>query len=350
MPTPTFPPPRPFDPPPPGARRGTPWHLALLPAVIALLAGALAPAAGAATHAPAKHHTTCHPRKATKDHKAVHCPKKKKPAPRPTASSAFKVVFDDGANLFAVDGKGGGRRQLTTGGGQGANQYIEPSLSANGTRMVLQGPDSQLYTADGDGGHLHALTDGSMPTMLPQISADGSQLLWVTDFLMFAGPAITNRIAAFDGSGEQDHDLAHGIAGFAPGGRVLCDVTGTANQLFVGRPADLAADHCPTVVADASSDPNALFGERPHFSPDGKLVADDLSDDNSITSKGIFLYDVATGAQRAQLTTGDDTDPIFTPDGTRILFDRGNDIYSVPVAGGAATRFVANGQHPAVSR
>lgn len=322
---------------------------AALVCVPALASGAPAPA-HAAKHS--KKHKKKHTTKKCKTvrikgHKVRKCHKVTAHKKKPTSG---KVVFDSGANLFKVNGSGGGRTQLTTGGGSGSTQYIEPSLSADGRRMVLQGPDSQLYTADGNAKNLHALTDGSMPTMLPRISPDGTLISYVTDFLMYAGPEITNTIEGFDGSNSQSFSQTYGIAGFAPGNRVFCN-GGPGNVLTIAPVAQVGTgDQCPTVVANDSADPNALFGERPAFSPKGTLVVDSISEDGGQTSVGLFLFNASSGTLVKQLTNGNDTDAVFSPDGSTVLFDRGNDIYRVPAAGGAAKLFVANGQHPSWSR
>jgi Tol biopolymer transport system component len=267
-----------------------------------------------------------------------------------TAPATGKVVFDYAGNLYEVTGLGQGRTQLTQGGSPSPGvQYIEPSLSRDGTRLVFQGPDEQAYTADGNGQNMHALTNGSMPTMLPRISPDGSQVMWVTTFLMEYGAEIANTIESYDGSGAaQNYSQTIGMAGFAPGGEYVCN-NGAVNTITIATAAQIAANQCSQVVANDVADPNARFGVRPAFSPDGSLVVDSISEDGGNTTTGLYLYDVATGQLLRQLTTGNDDMPVFSPDGSEILFNRGSDIYEVPTAGGSATLFQADGSDPAWS-
>ena len=265
-----------------------------------------------------------------------------------TASSTGKVIFDAGGNLFEVDGLGQGRRQLTQAGG--AIQYTEPSLSADGSRMVFQGPGGQAYSADGGAGHQRVMSQGPTAAVLPQISADGSHVMWVTTSLLLFGQEITNTIEGSDGSNVHNYTQTYGIAGFAPDGQVFCN-GGAANVLTVAPDGQVGSgSQCQATVANDSADPKAVFGARPQFSPDGSLVADSISDDGGWSSTGIYIYDARTGQLAGRLTGGNDSDPVFSPDGSKILFDRGADIYEVPARGGAATLFVAGGQHPTWSR
>lgn len=266
--------------------------------------------------------------------------------PAAARSSSGKVVYQCGQNLCRVDGHGHHRHKLTSGGGQGAKQYTEPSLSRNGRRMVFQGPDSQAYTADGNARHQHKLTDGSLPTMLPEISPDGRKVLWTTS-KSYAGTFTVVR--NFDGSGEQQWQIPNGIAGFAPGGLLFCDVD--PNALRVDPlPATSATDPCPHIVAADAAD-GAYFDWRPQFSPNGKLIVDAVGHDGGINNDGIVVYDAATAKLAAQLTsTKGDSAPVFSPDGKSVLFDRGDDIYKVKATGGAAKRFVRGGSHPTWSR
>ena len=157
---------------------------------------------------------------------------------------------------------------------------------------------------------------------------------------------ITNTIESFDGSGtSQNYSQTIGMAGFAPGGDYVCN-NGAVNTITIATAAQITANQCTDVVANDGADPNARFGVRPAFSPDGSLVVDSISADGGQTTTGLYEYSVATGQLVRQLTTGNDDMPVFSPNGTKILFNRGSDIYEVPAAGGPATLFVAGGSNP----
>ena len=347
-------------------------HLALLAATGLALLGALtlliAGSAGAAVHKkkkhPARHCHVVHRR----HHRVRVCRKVKKkvtgkpqptttvtstaPPPAPSGLAATKVIFDSGGNLYQTNGLGQGRTALTSGGSASSDnpQYIEPSLSEDGSKLVFQGPYAQVFVANPNAiaSTMTQLTGPSddLPGMYPRISPDGTQATWTETFLLSVGGQLTNYVQNTDGSNLNWYYTTGGIDGFGPGGTLLCNNSDVFNKLIVGLPSQ-APDNCPTTVADQSSDINARFGTRPAFSPDGTLVADSYNDYPSDTMNGIYLYSTATGQLIRQLTNvpGDDY-PVFSPDGTEILFNRGSDIYEVPTAGGAATLFQANGNNP----
>ena len=58
------------------------------------------------------------------------------------------------------------------------------------------------------------------------------------------------------------------------------------------------------------------------------------------------MYDAATAAPVRTLTSGQDSQPSWSPDGRFMAFARGNDIYVVPAAGGTARRVLTGGQQP----
>ena len=93
------------------------------------------------------------------------------------------------------------------------------------------------------------------------------------------------------------------------------------------------------LARDATRD---LF--NPAFS--GSRVAVVQASSSALGRGLIVLYDTATAAPVRTLTNGGDAQPSWSPDGKRIAFDRGGDIYVVPASGGKPRRVLRHGEQP----
>jgi Tol biopolymer transport system component len=85
--------------------------------------------------------------------------------------------------------------------------------------------------------------------------------------------------------------------------------------------------------------PDAFLGDayavEPDYSPDGAWIA---YSEYGGTRNGIWLLERSTGA-RSMLTSGNgDQRPVWSPDGTMVLFIRDGRPHVVDVATGAVTR------------
>ena len=86
------------------------------------------------------------------------------------------------------------------------------------------------------------------------------------------------------------------------------------------------------------------FAWEPRFSPDGRRVAyGDFAAGRD--SSDVWVADLETGeVQRLTSDGHDNNDPVWSPDGTQIVFDRlapgGKDLYMQPAAGGPVSRFL----------
>ena len=90
----------------------------------------------------------------------------------------------------------------------------------------------------------------------------------------------------------------------------------------------------------ARPDPGPL---QPGFSPDGTLAAVVRSPGTTIGAGPIVIYDAATAAPVRELVGGENTQPTWSPDGKRIAFERGGDIYVARATGAPRERRVLKG-------
>jgi hypothetical protein len=262
-----------------------------------------------------------------------------------------EIVFRCRPNLCAVDTNGKHRRKLTTDGSD-AHQYGTAAISLNGKRIVFQGKDGNPYTADGKLKHIKALPHKRSPATLPEIRANGKQVLWTYVSIGFAGPLFDVETENFDGSNDTATQVGDGSAGFVGKSQYIC-ASSNANQIYTGAAVtDQPGKPCKLVAAEAIF--ATIFGYRPKVSPNGTRVVDSFYR-NGFSSDGIYLFNTANGTLVKQLTeTEEDDNPVFSPDGKSILFDRVNgdssDVYKIPAGGGTPKLLIHGGSNASWSK
>jgi hypothetical protein len=107
----------------------------------------------------------------------------------------------------------------------------------------------------------------------------------------------------------------------------------------------LATNTSFACARDVARDPaRDLF--NPAFSPDGTLVAVVRAPDATVGKGEIVLYDAGTATAVRTLATGENTQPTWSPDGRRLAFERGGDVYTVGAGGGRAHRVLRGAEQP----
>ena len=132
-------------------------------------------------------------------------------------------------------------------------------------------------------------------------------------------------------------------------GRRLIRSDGSSQPPFPRGLCLLAANDDFECERDVARDPaNDL--SAPAVSRDGRFVAVARSPADANAGAGpIVLYDAVGGRPVRTLTTGaDDGLPSFSPDGRRVAFNRGGEIYTIATDGapGSERRVVAGGLQP----
>jgi hypothetical protein len=279
--------------------------------------------------------------------------------PSPDVADAAKkhkaeIVFRCRPNLCAVDVNGTHRRKLTT-NGTDAHQYGTVAISRDGKRTVFQGKDGNPYTADGQLHHIKALPHKVSPATLPEIRANGKQVLWTYVANSFGGPFFTTETENFNGSNDTTTAAGDGSAGFVGATQFIC-ASRNANHIYVGDFVATPPTGSPKPCRDVASEPvfASIFGYRPKVSPNGTRVVASFYR-NGFSSDGIYLFNTANAALVAQLThTDGDDNPVYSPDGKSILFDRVNgsssDIYKLSAAGGTPKLLARGGSNASWSK
>ena len=200
------------------------------------------------------------------------------------------------SQIYAIGADGRGQRRLT---GIGAWQDSGPAWSRDGKRIVFGRSGqhgSALYVMDARGGHLHAITKGMSPSGTPSWSPDGRSIV-------FAGmPQPVPMTFA---------QQLYITASRGGGARQL-----TRYSLFRG----------------GAGEPSWSFnGKLILFSASRSLAAGARTDVWSVKPNGSGLRQLIAGA----------TDPAWSPDGKRVAFVRGKQIYTATAAGRDALRLTS---------
>ena len=243
------------------------------------------------------------------------------------------------SNLCQINSDGSHETQLTSNG-----SYLSASLDPAGTRMVFD-RGSALYAADGTA--QNAVGPISNASSVAKISSDGTTGVDDEDYSDLGEGLLVCTFATTGGSITECGFQAM-FPTFTPSGEIVASfLDHTSGQYFVAEYA-VGATFGGADPPTLASDPSGSLLESA-VSPDGTTLAVVVTPNSSSAGGYIALYSMTTGQFIRQLTNGtSDEDPAWSPDGTQLVFARGDSLYttSVNASPGDEKLLVSNGEAP----
>ncbi len=268
-------------------------------------------------------------------------------------AQADRLVYRCGPNICRAAPDGTAKQRLTTDGRPQGPLYSWLSASADGSRLAVVNA-TYAYVLDGSGKRITDKLPRGGIAVIAEIAPSGAQVATV-DLLPEVTPAPVGSppgspglsglmpylfVMNADGTAREATARAVVDVGWSGPRLVRTDKSGTAP--FAYGICVLVANTDFPCERDVARDPTQdLF--NPAFSPDGTLVAVVKSPGTTIGSGAIVIYDVATAAPVRELAGGESTQPTWSPDGKRIAFERGGDLYVAHVTGAPRERRVLKG-------
>lgn len=276
------------------------------------------------------------------------------PAKATVGGTPGDIAFYRNGDIWAMDASGNGARQLTT----NYNAEDNPTYSPDGSRIVYEFL-RVLWIMDADGSDKRQLTVGGLTDEDPAFSSDGTKVVFTRNRDIYE--------VSVDGSGLRNLTNTSGFeerdAAYSPNGdkiaytRIGCEDGRGATCVYV-MGADGSAQTNLTPEDSMSQCPNSPgyyfegASREPSWSPDGSKIAFNgpLICPHTV-GKDIWVMN-SDGSGKVNLINDNGTGdirPVFSPDGTKILFESNRDnpngqldFYTIGVGGESISRLTNN--------
>lgn len=259
--------------------------------------------------------------------------------PLPPVVLAVREV-DMVSNILLMDPDGKNPRALTL----NSSWPTDASLDRTGLWVVYTdvGLYSSIRIAKVDGTVDRVLVEGAHDNFEPSFSPDGTKVAFVSSR---TGMPQIYSVSSSGGTPKQLTNLPNGAVQprFSPDGSKIVFVTGVeADGIYI---MNADGSEIRTVV-DTPADES-----RPSFSPNGEWIVYEanLATDGSYVGQIMIVPASGGTPTRRTFTLQYDGDPVYSPDGTKILFTRkigangAREIMSIPASGGSASQLTADG-------
>jgi WD40-like Beta Propeller Repeat len=271
-------------------------------------------------------------------------------------AAADALLYRCGSDICRAAPNGTAKRAVTTDGRAGGPLYSWLSASADGTRVAVVRA-TFAYVLDPKDGRAGAPLPRGGTAVIAEMSPDGSQVATI-ELLPEITPAPVGSPPGSPGlSGLMPYlfTVSPDGTGREAAARAIVD-TGWLGPRLVrtdpSRASPFALGLCVLAVntdfaceRDVARDPaRDLF--NPAFSPDGTRVAVVQAPGAEIGKGAIAIYDAATAAPVRELAGGENTQPSWSPDGRRLAFERGGDVYTIGADGGTPRRVLRGAVQP----
>ena len=211
-----------------------------------------------------------------------------------------------------------------------------PRLCLNGLALALACAPVLAAASRSDGAELIYATSGRNSAQNPAFSPDGTTLMFTLYSQGYdgnGGPGGVWQIPADGGTATAIYNGygATNVNGLASWNTVIDRVAFADTQNAAQLNGDIWIVRPDGSALQRMTNAGAVEGhayQEPTFSPDGSAIAfeDDLDADSTQSSDGtlgaIAILSLQTGAVQRIVTDGDNRLPVWSPDGSRILFQR----------------------------
>ncbi|GAB4513122.1 MAG: hypothetical protein OHK0046_13580 [Anaerolineae bacterium] len=192
----------------------------------------------------------------------------------------------------------------------------------NGTIVFFAGENIlyNIFAYDLGAGRITQITEEVATTSYPQISPDGTQMVYQSfrdgDFEIYIMDLVTGRVRKLTDNGIIDR-----LPAWSPDGEWIVYSSDTRED----RRLDIYR-----VAVDGSSDPEVLYSDgrrnsHPRYSPDGQSVVFTSGATEDASDWEITVFDLAASESRTLTqNTERDASPSFSPDGSAIIYVTGS--------------------------